>query len=45
MPGAAGTAAREARFFGARLLRGRVVRRERDFGAMIPLTLAAPSMA
>src|SRR6476661_6435667 len=51
-PGAAGTAARlrglfaatrEARFFGGRLF-GRVVRRERDFGAMIPLTLAVPTM-
>src|SRR5713101_2961030 len=53
IPGAAGTAARlralsavarEARFFGARLFGGRVVRCERDFGAMIPLTLAAPTM-
>jgi hypothetical protein len=34
----------EARFFGDRLLGGRVVRGERDFGAMNPLTLGAPSM-
>ena len=53
IPGAAGTAVRlrglsavtrEARFFGARLFGGRVVRFERDFGAMIPLTLAVPTM-
>ena len=53
IPGTAGTAARlralaavtrEARFFGARLFGSRVVRCERDFGAMIPLTLAAPTM-
>src|SRR6266851_3455991 len=37
-------ATREARFFGDRLFGGRVVRCERDFGAMIPLTLAAPTM-
>jgi hypothetical protein len=35
---------REARFFGARLFGGRVVRCERDLGAMIPLTLAASTM-
>jgi hypothetical protein len=36
-------ATREARFF-ARLFGGGVVRCERGFGAMIPLTLAAPTM-
>src|SRR6202158_2682593 len=53
MPGAVAAAARlralplatrEARFFGGRLLDGRVMRGERDFGAMIPLTLAGPTM-
>jgi hypothetical protein len=37
-------ARRGARFFGGRLFADRVVRRERDFGAMIPLTLAASTM-
>jgi hypothetical protein len=33
-----------ARFFGGRLLGGRVVRGERDVGAIIPLTLANPTL-
>ena len=53
MPGAAAPAARlralpaatpGARFFGGRLFGGRVVRCERDFGAMIPPTPAGPTM-
>jgi hypothetical protein len=35
----------EARFFDGRFFEGRVVRRERDFAAMIPLTLADPHHA
>ena len=34
----------EARFFGGRFFTGRVVRCERDVAAMIPLTLAIPTM-
>jgi hypothetical protein len=34
----------EARFFGGRRFNGRLLRCERDFGAMIPLTLAGPTM-
>jgi hypothetical protein len=37
-------AAPGACFFGARFFGGRVVRWERGFGAIIPLTLAAPTM-
>jgi hypothetical protein len=53
MPGAAGLAARlgtlaavtaGARFCNGRLFDGRPVRGERDFDAMIPLTLAGSSM-
>ena len=36
-------AAPEARFFGGRFLAAACVRRERDFAAMIPLTLAGPA--
>jgi len=54
MPGSAAMAVRlralpaataEARFFGGRRFGNRLLRCERDFGAMIPLTLAGPTMA
>jgi len=34
----------EARFFGGRRFGNRLLRCERDFGTMIPLTLAGPTM-
>jgi hypothetical protein len=50
MPGPAAAAARlraaapEARFFGGRRFGGGALRGARDLGAMIPLTLAVPTM-
>ena len=49
MPGPAAAAARlrttpDARFFGDRRFGGGVLRGVRDLGAMIPLTLAVPTM-
>jgi hypothetical protein len=49
MPGPAAAAARlgatpDARFFGGRRFGGGVLRGLRDLGAMIPLTLAAPTL-